>query len=263
MRVLGIDVGASGIKGAPVDTRTGRLLAPRRAIDTPHPATPAAIAESVGEMARHFRWKGAIGCTIPAVVQHGRCRTSSNISDEWLNVDVARVFRRATGSPVSVMNDADAAGYAEVRFGAGRGVDGVVIVVTLGTGIGTALFIDGRLVPNTELGQLKMRGQRAEKLAAASVRRAQHLSWQSWARRVNGYLLMLYGYFWPSLIIIGGGVSRKSAHFIPRLTVPVRVSAARLHNDAGIIGAALAFERERQHAREKRAHGLRVRRLMP
>jgi polyphosphate glucokinase len=255
IRVLGIDIGASGIKGAPVDTQRGVLLAERHRVETPHPATPAAVARSVREIVDHFGWRGPVGCTVPAVVQQGRLRTAANISRQWLGVNAVTLFRRATGRRVAVLNDADAAGYAEMHFGAGRGRSGLVIIVTLGTGIGTALFINGHLVPNTELGHLELRGQDAEKWAAESVREAHDLSWKKWAKRVDAYLHELQRYFWPDLFIVGGGVSKKYAKFLPRLTVPTRVVPAKLRNDAGIIGAALAYQHERQHGRQKRALG--------
>lgn len=255
MRVLGIDIGGSGIKGAPVDTRRGKLLAERHRIPTPQPATPRAVAGAVGQLVRHFDWKGPVGCAVPAVVQQGYVRTAANISRGWLGVHAPRLFRKATGLSVIVTNDADAAGYAEMHFGAGRRHAGLVIIVTLGTGIGTALFINGHLVPNTELGHIEIRGRDAEKWAAASVRDAKNLSWKKWARRVDVYLQHMQRYFWPDLFIIGGGVSRKHEKFLPRLTVAARVAPARLGNDAGIIGAALAYEHERRRAMQKRSLG--------
>lgn len=255
MNVLGIDIGGTGIKGAPVDTSRGKLLAARHRISTPTPATPAAVGAAVAKIVRHFRWRGPVGCALPAVVQDGRLRTAANISKKWLGVDARELFREHAGRRISVINDADAAGYAEMHFGAGRGVSGLVIIVTLGTGIGTALFINGHLVPNTELGHLEIDGREAEKWAAARVRKARDLSWKKWARRVDLYLDHLQRYFWPDLIIIGGGVSKKRRKFVPRLKVPVKVVAAQLRNDAGIVGAALAYEHERRHARQKRALG--------
>lgn len=255
MRVLGIDIGGSGIKGAPVDTRRGRLLAERHRVPTPRPATPGAVAAAVRELVRHFGWKGPVGLAVPAVVQQGYVRTASNISKSWLGVHAPRLFRRAARCPVSVINDADAAGYAEMHFGAGRRRSGLVIIVTLGTGIGTALFINGHLVPNTELGHIEIRGREAEKWAAASVRDMKDLSWKKWARRVDTYLKYMQRYFWPDLFIIGGGVSRRHDKFLPRLTVAAKVVPAYLGNDAGIIGAALAYEHEQRRAKQKRSLG--------
>lgn len=238
-----------------METRRGVLLAERRRVATPQPATPAAVARCVADLARHFRWRGPIGCAVPAVVQHGRVRTAANISERWLGVDAAALFRKATGCRVAVLNDADAAGYAEMHFGAGRGRAGLVIIVTLGTGIGTALFINGHLVPNTELGHLEVGGREAEQWAAERVRAERDLSWKKWAKRVDVYLRELHRYFWPDLFIVGGGVSRKHAKFLPRLSVPVRVVPAKLGNDAGIVGAALAYEHERRRASQRRALG--------
>jgi len=246
MKVLGIDIGGSGIKAAPVDTKRGRLLAPRRRVATPQPATPRAVARAVAGMIERLRWKGPVGCALPAVVKRGRARTAANISRRWLGVDAREILRGASKRPPAVINDADAAGLAEMAFGAGRGRGGLVIMVTLGTGIGTALFIDGVLVPNTELGHLTLRGHDAEKWAAAAVRVEKDLGWKKWARRVDAYLHLLQRYFWPDLIIVGGGVSRKWRRFLPYLTLPTPVVPARLRNDAGIIGAALACARARR-----------------
>lgn len=253
MRVFGVDIGGSGIKGAPVDTRRGRLLAERRRIPTPQPATPQAVSRAVRELVQGFKWKGPVGCAVPAVVQRGYVRTAANISETWLGVHAPRLFRKAIGRGVTVINDADAAGYAEMHFGAGRRREGLVIIVTLGTGIGTALFINGHLVPNTELGHIEIRGRDAETWAAASVREARNLSWKKWSRRVDAYLAHMQRYFWPDLFIIGGGVSRKHRKFLPRLTVPVPVVPASLGNDAGIIGAALAYEHELRRGTQKRS----------
>lgn len=255
MKVLGIDIGGSGIKGAPVDTRRGRLLAPRHRIPTPKPATPKAVGETVAAIVRHFKWKGPVGIAFPAVVKDRRLRTAANISRSWLGVDGYRLFARATRCKVSLINDADAAGYAEMTFGAGRRRSGLVIMVTIGTGIGTALFTNGHLVPNTELGHLNLRGMPAEKRASEAVRTAKALSWKKWARRVDEYLHLLHRYFWPDLIIVGGGVSKRWDKFMPRLTLPTPIVPARLRNEAGIIGAALAYEHEQRRARQKRSLG--------
>lgn len=255
MHVLGIDVGGSGIKGAPVDTASGRLLAERKRVRTPDPATPQAVARTVAKIAQHFEWDGPIGCAMPAVVKGGRLRTAANISRSWLGVNAAALLRKSTRCPVSVINDADAAGYAEMHFGAGRNREGLVIMVTLGTGIGTALFINGHLVPNTELGHLTLRGRDAETWAAESVREKKDLGWKKWARRVDAYLRLLQGYFWPDAFIIGGGVSRKWRKFLPQLKLITPIVPAKLRNEAGIIGAALAYDHERRRARQKRSLG--------
>ena len=240
MEILGIDIGASGIKGAPVDTRTGDMTAERQRIPTPEGAEPEAVSQVVAQLVRHFNWSGPIGCGFPAAVRHGRVLTAVNISGHWVGESAAELFRQAVGRPVAVINDADAAGLAEMRFGAGRGRAGVVMILTLGTGIGTALFIDGRLVPNTELGQIEFRGKMAEKRVAAAVRKRQNLSWAKWTRRLDDFLHRLEYYFWPDLIIVGGGVSRKAEKFLPLLTLQTEVVAAQMLNNAGIVGAALA-----------------------
>jgi len=248
MKVLGIDIGGTGIKGAPVDTRKGVLLEDRHRIATPHPATPSAVTKAVCRIVEHFSWRGPIGIAMPAAVKDGRLLTAANISPRWLGVNAADRFGKATGHRVIVVNDADAAGLAEMQFGAGRRRRGLVIMVTIGTGIGTAIFIDGRLVPNTELGHLILRGRAAETWASARVREKKGLSWQRWARRVDSYLHLLNRYFWPDLFIIGGGVSKKAPRYLSLLTLPTPIVPAALLNDAGIIGAALAYERSRQSA---------------
>jgi polyphosphate glucokinase len=255
MKVLGIDFGGTGIKGAPVETRSGRLLAKRYRIATPQPASPRAVADAVAKIVRHFNWKGPVGCAVPAVVKGRRVRTAANISRSWLGVDAYQLFRSATGRRVAVINDADAAGYAEMHFGAGRRRTGLVVMVTLGTGIGTALFINGHLVPNTELGHLQLRGREAEAWAAAIVRTDKGLSWKKWSRRLDLYLRLMQSYFWPDLFIIGGGVSKKWRKFLPRLTLTTPVVPAKQRNDAGIIGAALAYEHERRRGRQKTSLG--------
>ena len=240
MNILGIDIGGTGIKGAPVDTTTGTLLAERCRLQTPSPATPAAVSETVAQMVEHFHWQGPIGCGMPAVVCHGRVMTAANIAREWMGQNAQRLFEAATGCTVTVINDADAAGYAEIHFGAGRDVQGTVLLVTLGTGIGTALFIDGHLLPNTELGHIEVNGREGEKWAAASVREQKRLSWKKWAKRLDIYLTALRCHLWPDLIIIGGGVSKQHDKFLPLLTLDTMVVPAALRNEAGIIGAALA-----------------------
>jgi polyphosphate glucokinase len=252
MKILGIDVGGTGIKGAPVDTQRGRLSGERHRVPTPQPATPKAVARTVADIVAHFGWTGPIGCAVPAVVQQGVVRTAANISKTWLGKHAGELFKEATQRPVTVINDADAAGYAEMHFGAGRGHAGLVIIVTLGTGIGTALFINGHLVPNSELGHLEIHGKDAEKRAAESVRIAKELSWKEWAQRVETYLQYLQRYLWPDLLIIGGGAVKKSDKFLPHLRLSVPVVPARLGNEAGIIGAALAHE----HAQRRQGQAL-------
>ena len=238
--VLGIDIGGTGLKGAPVDTRSGQLLADRHRILTPHPATPEAVSATVGELAKFFDWTGPSGATFPAIIKHGVAYSAANVDPSWVGTDAAKLFSGAIGGEVTVVNDADAAGVAEVAFGAGKDHGGVVIMVTLGTGIGSALFIDGRLVPNTELGHLKMGKVDAERRAADSVREAEGLSWKVWAARLDEYLLMVEALFSPDLFIVGGGISKKSEKFLPRLSISTEIVAAQLLNEAGIVGAALS-----------------------
>jgi polyphosphate glucokinase len=240
-RVLGVDIGGTGIKAAPVDLDTGTLESERIKLDTPHPSEPAAVAGVVIELVRRFSWTGPAGITFPGVVQDGIVRTAANVDSSWIGTDARELFATATGLTVSVINDADAAGLAEMRFGAGAGQKGTVLLLTFGTGIGSALFIDGILVPNTEFGHIEIRGKDAEKRAAEIVREVHSLSWGKWAGRVDEYLQHIEMLLSPKLIIIGGGISRKSEKFIPLLTgLRATVLAATLHNDAGIVGAAMA-----------------------
>jgi len=237
-RVFGIDIGGSGIKGAPVDVGSGALLADRVRIKTPQPSTPTAVTGVIADLIDTFEWKGPIGCAFPAVVQHGVVQSAANVDSSWVGSDAAKLIRKATGEKVHLVNDADAAGVAEIEHGAGRGVDGVVVMVTLGTGIGTAVFVDGVLVPNTEFGHITIDGKVAEKHAAAKVRRREDLSWSEWGKRVDTYLRRLEDLMWPDLFIVGGGVSKYHEQFFPELTCRTSVVAAELRNSAGIIGAA-------------------------
>lgn len=243
MQVLGLDVGGSGIKGALVDTQAGTMLTERHRISTPHPATPAAVVETAAQIVTHFGWDGPVGCGFPAVVKEGMVRTASNIDAEWVGLPGQRMFAEATGCPVWLLNDADAAGTAEVAFGAGQGQRGLVLVITLGTGIGTAVFSDGHLLPNTELGHIELHGKDAETYASDGVRKKKDLKWNEWAVRLDEYLHAITRLLWPDLIIIGGGVSKKHEKFLPLLTVKSRIVPAMLRNEAGIIGAALVARR--------------------
>jgi len=240
-RGFGVDIGGSGIKGAPVDLAEGRFLAERLRIPTPSPSTPGAVADTLAELVREFGDAAGdrqIGVTFPAVIQHGVARTAANVDRSWIDTDVDALFTAVLGRAVHVMNDADAAGFAEARFGAARDVDGVVIVCTLGTGIGSALLVDGELVPNTELGHLEIDGHDAEKRAADSARDRESLSWEAWAARLERYFGVVESLFWPDLFVVGGGVSKKGDKFLPLLTLRTPIVAAQLRNDAGIIGAA-------------------------
>jgi polyphosphate glucokinase len=236
---LGIDIGGTGIKGAPVDLEKGELTSERFRVLTPKPATPEAVAKTVAEVVKHFGYEGRVGCTFPAVVKSGVVHTASNVDKSWIGTDARAAFEEATGCTFTITNDADCAGVAEMQFGAGAGRMGVVIVATLGTGIGTAVFHDGKLLPNTELGHIEIRGKDAEDRAADSVREAKKLDWKQWAKRVDEYLDQLESLMWPDLVIIGGGVSKKGEKFIPLLTPRCEVVAAKLLNEAGIVGAAL------------------------
>ena len=238
--VMGVDIGGTGIKGAPVDVEKGLLADDRFRVLTPRPATPHAVADVVAEVVEHFGWIGPIGATFPAVVKNGITHSAANVDKEWIGAPAAELFTQRLGSPVTVLNDADAAGLAEVRFGAGRDRSGVVVVITLGTGIGCGMFVDGRLVPNTELGHIELNGKDAERYAADSVRERKKLSWKKYARRVEEYLQRLDALIWPDLIIIGGGASKKAAQFLPHINVRPPIVPAQLLNEAGIVGAALA-----------------------
>ena len=238
-RAIGVDIGGTGIKGAVVDMQAGAMATERVRILTPKPATPDRVVEVVVELLDQIGEPGPVGVTMPSVVVDGVIHTAANIDQEWLGVDADALFQNATGRPVGVVNDADAAGIAEVRFGAGRDRKGVVVLITLGTGIGSAVFVDGVLVPNTELGHLPLHGADAEDWAAESIREEDDLSWKSWAHRVEKYLTLVDRLLWPQLIILGGGVSKKSDKFLPHIKLRTEVVPAQLHNDAGIVGAAL------------------------
>ena len=237
---FGIDIGGSGVKGAPVDLGTGQLLAERLRIPTPQPSTPDAVAGVVEEITRSFGWEGPVGCAFPAVVKGGRTMTAANVDHAWIDFEAAQLLSSEVGSPVTLLNDADAAGLAEMRYGAGRGVDGLVIMLTLGTGIGSAIFMDGRLIPNTEFGHMEIRGKKAEHRASDRVRKEKDLKYEEWAKRLAGVLQAMEDLFWPDLFILGGGVSKKHDRFLPHVETRTPVVAAELRNEAGIVGAALA-----------------------
>jgi polyphosphate glucokinase len=243
MAILGIDIGGSGIKGAPVNTRTGEMLAARFRLPTPEPSLPGEVAKAIHEIAMHFASEDPIGCGFPAVIRDGVVLTAANVDQSWIGTDAARLFANETGCPVRIINDADAAGMAEMRFGAGKDTqNGVVLVITLGTGIGTAIFTDGHLVPNTEFGHLMLRGKDAENRASDATRQRKDLSWPDYADRVNEYLREMEKLFWPDLIIIGGGISKEYLKFFPYLTTEARLVPAEMLNNAGIVGAAMAAE---------------------
>lgn len=247
MKALGIDIGGSGIKGAVVDTQKGLFKTDRLRIITPQPATPEAVTRVVGRIVRHFEWDGLVGCTFPGVVKHGTIHTAANLDQAWVGLPADTTFEAEVGCAMTVLNDADAAGLAEVQLGEKEARKGVVMLLTFGTGIGTALFLDGRLLPNTEMGHLELRGGDAEKYAAESARERENLDWETWAGRVNEYMHLVENLFWPDLFIVGGGVSKQANEFLPLLDIRTRAIPAVHRNRAGIIGAALAAE---MHAEE-------------
>ena len=239
-RALGIDIGGSGIKGGVVDLEAGELVGERERLDTPQPATPTEVAAAVGKVAASFDTQGPCGVAFPGVVIDGVAHTGVNLGKGWPGTSLRDVVGPHLPGPAVYLNDADAAGLAEARFGAGRGKSGLVVVVTLGTGIGTALVHGGRLVPNSELGHLELDGHDAESRAADSARKRDDLSWEKWAGRVSRYLSALENLIWPELFVLGGGVSKKADHWVPLLKTRTPLELAQLRNTAGIIGAALA-----------------------
>ena len=241
MQALGIDIGGSGIKGAPVDLDTGEFVTERNKIATPQPATPDAVTEVVRELTASFGWKGVIGATFPGVVMSGTIRSAANVDKAWIGTNAAALFSEATGTNVGVLNDADAAGIAEMTFGAGAGEKGTVLMLTFGTGVGSALFRGGLLVPNTEFGHIVIRGKDAEERASERAKVLHEWGWKDWTQRVSEYLVHMEALLSPDLIIVGGGISKEADKWIPMLTgVRAKIVAAALHNDAGIVGAAMA-----------------------
>lgn len=238
--VLGLDVGGSSVKAGLVDVAAGELVGELLAAPTPHPATPAQVMEVITGLAARLPSQGPVGVAVPSVVKRGSVRTAANIDKSWIGADGAALAQRTLGRTACVINDADAAGIAEMRWGAGRGVRGPVIMLTFGTGIGSALFIDGRLLPNTELGHLEMHGGDAEKWASARVKTLENLDWEAWLERVNEYLARMHALFWPDLFILGGAVSERYADFAPMLRCEAEVRPAHFAGQAGVIGAALA-----------------------
>jgi len=238
-KILGIDIGGSGVKGAIVNTKKGRLITERYRIPTPQPATPEAVAAVIKKIAKHFKWDGPIGAGLPGVMQQGIARTAANVDKSWIDKDLNKLFSKVTGCKVHVVNDADAAGMAEAKFGAGKGEKGSIMLITVGTGLGTVIFTNGKLVPNLEFGHVILNGLDAETYASDAARKRDKLDWETWAGRFNEYLLYMEDLFWPDKIIIGGGASKKPQNFFPHLTVKAKVVPARLKNEAGIVGAAL------------------------
>ena len=245
MDALGIDIGGTGIKAAPVDVTTGKLLADRQKIETPRPALPDPVADVVKQLTTSFNWSGPVGITFPGVVADGVTRTAANMDPAWIGLEAAALFAKATGNGVRVLNDVDAAGVAEMTFGAGVDEQGTVLMVTFGTGIGSALFVKGILVPNTEFGHIEIRGRDAEDRASERAKQLHDLSWSKWAEHVGEYLQHIEALLSPDLIILGGGISRQSEKWVPRLTgIRARIVPAALLNNAGIVGAAMATRSE-------------------
>jgi len=247
MAILGIDIGGSGVKGAPVDTVRGEMLAERLRVPTPQPSDVTSVVEAVAEVAEHFGDYERVGVTFPGVVVDGVTRTAANVDKSWIEAPAAKLFSDRLGKPVSVLNDADAAGVAEVAFGAGRDERGLVMMLTFGTGIGSALFLDGTLIPNTEFGHLELHGKDAELRASDRAREQEDLSWEKWAERVQDYLRHVEMLLSPRLFIVGGGVSKKSDKWLPLIEIRTPIVPATLLNNAGIIGAAVTAEQAAGH----------------
>lgn len=241
MEILGIDIGGTGIKGALVDTKSGKLTTERHRIPTPIPATPEAVANTIQELVNHFNWKGSIGCGFPTPLQHGKCLSGGNLHENWKGVHVDELFKNKTGNDFFIVNDADAAGLAEINFGAGKNIKGVVIMITLGTGIGSGLFLDGKLLQNTEFGHvLYKNGDVFEKYASDSARKREGLSRKSWGKRLHKYFDHISLLLSPDLIIVGGGASKKFDKIDAQIDIEAPIVAAKLENEAGIVGAAVA-----------------------
>ncbi|WP_299527246.1 polyphosphate--glucose phosphotransferase [uncultured Lutibacter sp.] len=241
MEILGIDVGGTGIKGALVNIETGELTTEKHRIPTPKPATPEAVANTIQVLVNHFNWKGLVGCGFPTPLQHGKCLTGGNLHEDWQGIQVDTLFESKTGNDFSIVNDADAAGLAEINFGAGKNVKGTVIMITLGTGIGSGLFLDGKLLPNTEFGHvLHKNGEIFERYASDSARKRDDLSRKEWGKRLHKYFKHINLLVSPDLIIVGGGASKKFDKIEDQFDIDVDIVPAKAENEAGIIGAALA-----------------------
>ena len=249
--VLGIDVGGSGIKGALVNIKTGELESERHRIDTPQPSYPEVVADTIKELVDHFDYKGLIGCGFPSIIKRGTAMTAANIHKKWIGTNVEKLFSKKTKCDVFVLNDADAAGIAEMHFGSIKGEEDTVILITIGTGLGSALFTDGNLVTNSEFGHLYLKGHKsiAEHYASSSAKQREDLSYEVWGKRFNEYLNHLELLFSPDLFVLGGGISKKLDKFEPYLKVNAKVVAAKLRNNAGIVGAA-AFAKRKARAKK-------------
>ena len=243
---LGIDIGGTGIKAAIIDIKKGDLLTERHRIPTPFPSNPKSVAKVISEMVDHFKYKGPIGCGFPAIIHHGVAKSAANIDKKWIDQHVENLFSKATGNRVYVANDADVAGLAEVAFGHAKNIQGLVIVLTIGTGIGSGMFFDNKLIPNTEFGHLNYRESVYEKYVSNGVRKRDALTWEEWGIRFNGYLLHLETIFSPDLLVLGGGTSKKFDKFQEYITIKTKVIPAKHQNNAGMLGAAMYAE-ERDH----------------
>lgn len=241
MEILGIDIGGTGIKGALVDIELGKLTSKKYRIPTPKPATPEAVSDTILAITTHFKWKGQVGCGFPTPLQHGKCQSGGNLHPSWKDIQVNELFSKKTGNDYSVVNDADAAGLAEINFGVGKGKKGVIIMITLGTGIGSGVFLDGMLLPNTELGHvLYKNGKVFEKYAADSARKRESLNRKEWGKRLHKYFKHINLILSPDLFIIGGGASKKLGKFSDQIKIDTPIVAAEYENEAGIVGAAMA-----------------------
>lgn len=256
--ILGIDVGGSGVKGAPVNVETGELTAERFRIRTPQPATPDALTTTIADVAKHFNWQGKIGVGFPAAIKNGVAYTAANIDPAWIGTNGQALIEAKTGCSVRMLNDADAAGLAEITFGAGKGIPGTVIMVTLGTGIGVGMYVNGTLVPNTELGHMIIRGKDAERRASAGARERKGYSWERWGKLLTEYFHELERLFWPDLFIVGGGVSDEWEKMKPYIDINTPIVPATMVNLAGIVGAALAAHQDEKPraSRAKRGGGV-------
>ncbi|MEL6924520.1 MAG: ROK family protein [Bacteroidota bacterium] len=247
--VLGVDVGGSGIKGALVNVKTGEMLTERFRLETPQPSYPNVVADTFKTLVDHFKWKGLIGCGFPSTIKKGVAQMAANIHKDWIGTNVEKLFAKKTGCDVYVLNDADAAGMAEFSFGNLKSREGTIILITIGTGLGSAIFVDGHLLPNSEFGHFYLKGQNgpAEHYAANSARKREKLSWEEWGARFNEYLMHLEFLLSPDLFILGGGACKKLNKFEDQLKVKANVIAASLENNAGIVGAATyAYKRQSQ-----------------
>lgn len=237
--VLGFDIGGTGMKAAIIDVEKGELVNERLKKDTPQPSTPESVRDVFVEMVKELDWKGPIGCGFPAIVKNGTAHSAANVDDGWIGTNIEELLGEATGLPVAALNDADAAGLAEIAFGAGKGFGGVVLLITIGSGLGSALFVDGKLVPNTELGHVQLNGMVAEHYAANSARKREDLSWKEWGKRLDEYLLHMERIMVPDLILLGGGVSKRFTEYAPFLSTETTVIPAAFRNNAGVLGAAM------------------------